>query len=38
MSRDRFRFLEGHGFVYRHRETVAGELPAKLEILDAIQV
>src|SRR5262249_4061941 len=29
MARDRFGFLERHGFVYRHRETVAVELATK---------
>ena len=29
MARDRFRFLERHGFLHRHREAVAIQLPAK---------
>ena len=29
MARDRFRFLERHGFLNRHREAVAIQLPAK---------
>ena len=29
MTRDRFRFLERNGFLNRHREAVAVELPAK---------
>jgi hypothetical protein len=29
MARDRFGFLERHGFLNRHREAVAVELPAK---------
>jgi len=29
MARDRFRFLERHGFLNRHWEAVAIQLPAK---------
>ena len=29
VARDRFGFLERHGFVYRHRKTVAVELATK---------